>query len=496
MVYQDNSISFDELNRKSNQLARRLIKEGIGADDIVGIMVERSLEMIIGILGVLKSGGAYLPLLPGYPPERLRYIAGESHIRILLTQSRLVSNVDFDGEIIPIDDTSIYEGDASNPDMFIDPSSLAYVIYTSGSTGKPKGVMIEHRNAASFIAAIWKSVYGRYSGHRNTALISSYIFDASVEIIFISLIFGHTLHIIPENVKIFGRTLAYYYAEHSIEIAELTPAYLSILIRTGFSPGKKINLKLLVLGGEALRYDVTNHFMNLFKDDAPTLVNTYGPTECTVTSTFYWMDSLKDKDHHGTVPIGIPLNNTWTYILDEDMKPVPQGVAGELYIGGEGIGRGYVNRQDLTAERFVHNPFVSAMTNTPPFPAPMMYRTGDIVRLLPDGNIEFIGRIDLQVKIHGYRVELGEIENKLMNFRSETFQVKEAVVVDKEDRHGDKYLIAYIVAEGEPDEAILRKHLQDDLPFYMLPAEIRKLAEIPLTSNGKTDRQALLSDRY
>jgi acyl-CoA synthetase (AMP-forming)/AMP-acid ligase II len=235
------------------------------------------------------------------------------------------------------------------------------------------------------------------------------------------------------------------------------------------------------IGGEVLRYDVVNKFLNLFSSNPPDVVNLYGPTECTVAAITYRVDK-ENCPSSGTVPIGLPLDFANIYILDDNLSPVPVGNTGELYIGGECVGRGYISRPDLTAERFIQNPFV---------PGDRLYKTGDLARQLCDGNIEYVGRIDAQIKIHGYRVELEEIESKLLDFSSPSCVIKGAAVLDKEDAHGDKYLIAYMVAEGDYDEILLRKHLENQLPFYMLPSKFEKVKEIPLTYSGKIDRKAL-----
>ncbi|HEX2925011.1 MAG TPA: amino acid adenylation domain-containing protein, partial [Ruminiclostridium sp.] len=365
-VYQGQSITYEELNRKSNQLAHLLIEKGIKPEDIVGIMVERSLEMIIGIIGILKSGGAYLPLLPEYPEERFKYISEQSGMKILLTQSSLAESIDFEEKIISIDDASLYYGDSTNPDAVKDSSSLAYVFYTSGSTGKPKGVMIEHKNVMSLISLMWKSVYKEFDTPKNLGLFHPFIFDLSVETMFSSLLFGHTLHIIPENVRAFGRSLTLFCKEHNIEILGLTPSYLNMLIKTGLCTDKGLNLKLVNVGGEALRYETVNKFLDLFNENPPVIINNYGPTECTIMVSTYRIEN-QQTEKSGNVPIGLPLENTRLYILNKDLSPIPVGETGELYIGGECVGRGYITRPDLTAERFIPNPFV---------PGERIYRTG------------------------------------------------------------------------------------------------------------------------
>ncbi|MGB8452386.1 MAG: amino acid adenylation domain-containing protein, partial [Anaerocolumna sp.] len=475
--FEENCLTYGELNARSNQLARELRKKGAGPDKTVGLMVERSVEMMVGIMAVLKAGGAYLPIDPLYPEARIKYMLEDSKTGILLTQTGLPNKVQFAGEILDLKDEKLYQEDDSNLAPVNTPDNLAYVIYTSGTTGKPKGVMIEHRNVLNLTAGLNKHIYGRYDKALKVALVAPYVFDASVKQIFPALLLGHTLCIVPEEARLDGTTLIRYYTEHSVDVSDGTPTHIRLLENAIQEGEDVLKVKHFIIGGEALGIKTVKSFYDRLAGEKPKITNVYGPTECCVDSTLFLIES-ETVGGLSSIPIGVPLYNDKIYILGKNREVLPVGAAGELYISGDGVGRGYLNNAELTEGRFVKNPFV---------PGSRMYRTGDLARWLPDGNAEFLGRIDYQVKIRGYRIELGEIENQLLKHES----VREAVVIDREDAYGTKYLCAYTAGKVELTAGELRDHLLKALPEYMVPSYFIRLEKLPVTFNGKLDRKTL-----
>ena len=475
--FEENSLTYGELNARSNQLAGVLREKGAGTEKTIGIMTERSVEMIVGIMAVLKAGSAYLPIDPLYPEARIRYMLEDSQTEILLTQTELLDKVQFSGKILDLKNESLYQGEAANIAPLNFPDDMAYVIYTSGTTGLPKGVMIEHRNVLNLTAGLNRHIYGTFDRNLKVALVAPYVFDASVKQIFPTLMLGHTLCIVPEEARLDGTSLLHYYKEHSVDVSDGTPAHIRFLENAIQEGEDALTVKHFVIGGEALGIETVKSFYDRIAGEKPRITNVYGPTECCVDSTLYSID-YETAAGLDSIPIGKPLNNVKVYILGKDKEVIPVGAAGELYISGDGVGRGYLNRIELTEQKFVENPFV---------PGSRMYRTGDLARWLPDGMIEFLGRIDYQVKIRGYRIELGEIENRLLAHES----VREAAVIDREDGYGTKYLCAYIAGEKELTTGELREYLLKDLPDYMVPSYFIHLEKLPLTFNGKLDRKAL-----
>ncbi|HLP57719.1 MAG TPA: amino acid adenylation domain-containing protein, partial [Candidatus Deferrimicrobium sp.] len=438
-----NSLTYRQLNEQSDRLAQLLITKGVLPDTIVGIMVERSIEMIIGIMGILKSDGAYLPIDPKFPPERIDYMLKDSRARVLNFE-----NLDFEF-------VSNFDIRASN----FNPSNLAYIIYTSGSTGRPKGVLVEH---ASVVNLIFSRLEQFGVDNRDRILqFSSFCFDASVEQIFIALAGGAVLVLIDENVLLDPDKFAAFLAIQSITHIDSVPSFLNNI---DFKP--MAGLKRIISGGEVCSLPLAEKLSG-YAD----FYNQYGPTETTVTAV-----AMKFKDGtRGSVPVGKPIANTVVYLFDRFLKPVPTKVSGELYIGGKGVARGYLNQPELTAEKFID------------FHHSTLYRTGDLARWLPGGNLQFLGRIDHQVKIRGFRIEPGEIENRLLKHPG----IKEAVVLMQEKEEGEKYLCAYIVPGNEYEVAELREFLAGELPVYMIPSYFVGIKKIPLTPNGKIDRRAL-----
>lgn len=480
VVYEGKQLTYEELNRRANQLARTLQAKGVRADQLVGIMTERSLEMIVGILGVLKAGGAYLPIDPDSPPERIRYILSDSGVSVLLYRGKLQDNIGCPGTCIDLLEEHACHEKGNSLALSHQSTQLAYAIYTSGTTGKPKGTLIEHRQVIHLIEGLSRQVYSAHKGELNVAMLAPYYFDASVQQIYASLLLGHTLFIVPKEVVSDGTALCRYYREHCIDLTDGTPAHLKLLIAAGDLQG--VPLQHLLIGGEALSKTTVNKLMRLFGDHgaAPRITNVYGPTETCVDASLFHIECSADAWIRSQihVPIGKPLGSNRMYILDSKKRLQPAGVQGELYIAGDGVGRGYLNLPELTNEKFAADPFV---------PTDRMYRTGDLARLLPDGNIEFIGRIDHQVKIHGFRIELGEIESVMLTIPG----IQEAAVIALEAADEEYYLCGYYSADKPIQINELRESMARHLPGYMIPAYFVQLDQMPLTPNGKLNRQLL-----
>ncbi|MDR0140773.1 non-ribosomal peptide synthetase [Bacillus sp. JHAA] len=480
VVFEGKQFTYEELNRRANQLARTLQAKGVQADQLVGIMTERSLEMVVGILGVLKAGGAYLPIDPDSPSERIRYILNDSSISVLLYCGKLQDDIGFSGTCIDLMEEHFYHEKDSSLALSYQSSQLAYAIYTSGTTGKPKGTLIEHRQVIHLIEGLSRQVYSAYDAELNIAMLAPYYFDASVQQMYASLLSGHTLFIVPKEIVSDGAALCRYYRQHSIDITDGTPAHLKLLIAAGDLQG--VTLQHLLIGGEALSKTTVNKLKQLFGEHgaAPGITNVYGPTETCVDASLFNIECSSDAwaRSQNYVPIGKPLGRNRMYILDSKKRLQPKGVQGELYIAGDGVGRGYLNLPELTDEKFVADPFV---------PEDRMYRTGDLARLLPDGNIEYIGRIDHQVKIQGFRIELGEIESVMLNVPD----IQEAAAAALKDADDEYYLCGYFAADKTIQISELRERMARHLPGYMIPAHFVQLDKMPLTPNGKLNRQLL-----
>ena len=473
VAYEDKKLTYRELNEKSNQLARALRSKGVKADTIVGIMVERSLEMIIGIMGIVKAGGAYLPISPEYPEDRIKYMLQDSSTKIVLTQEHLIDKLKFDGIVLNLEDKNLYQGDRTNPEKIISLNNLIYIIYTSGSTGNPKGVMLEHKSIVSLLLQLQRDYP---LGDKDAYLLkTNYVFDVSVTEIFGWFFEGGRLIILKKGAEANTRAILDTIEKNNVTHINFVPSMLRMFINFESEEDIKIinKLKYMFTAGEAISEGLVKEVLNHNCDFA--FENLYGPTESAIYATKY---SLLNKDYGSNVPIGKPVANTKLYIVDKANKLQPVGVAGELCIAGDGLARGYLNRAQLTEEKFVPNPFDLGKK---------MYRSGDLARWLPDGNVEYIGRIDHQVKIRGFRIELGEIESKLLKHE----EIKSAVVLDKQDGQGNKYLCAYIVSKREITVPELRKSLAQSLPDYMIPAYFIQLEKMPLTPTGKVNRRAL-----
>ncbi|TBR56878.1 hypothetical protein B4U84_25835 [Westiellopsis prolifica IICB1] len=499
VVFENEQLTYRELNSRANQLAHYLQALGVKSEMLVGICVERSLEMIVGLLGILKAGGAYLPLDPAYPQERLAYVLEDSQIPVLLTQNKLLQKLPSNKirvVCLDADSIAISEFSNNNPVSNTGNNNLAYVIYTSGSTGNPKGVMIEHRSLVNFTL----DAIVQYGFNQNTRALqfASISFDAAGEEIYPCLTSGGTVVLKSNEMLASIPTFMQKCQDYSITILNIPTAYWHLLV-TELAANPKLAfpdcIHTVIIGGEKANPQLIAKWQK-YIGDFPLLFHTYGPTEATITTTTYklppkaWIcdNSQTDKfTQLPEVPIGRAITNVTTYVLDSYQQLVPIGVVGELHIGGVCLARGYLNRSDITEQKFIPNPFSSE-------PGARLYKTGDLVRYRTDGNLEFVGRIDHQVKIRGFRIELGEIEVALTTYPD----VREAVVLARKDQSGSNYLVAYVVPYSILTPSLqhtitqqLRSYLSQKLPDYMIPSSFVLMESFPLTQSGKVDRKKL-----
>ena len=472
--FEGETLSYSELEGRANRLAWHLRRQGVGPEVLVGLAMERSFDLLVGVLAVLKAGGAYVPLDPEYPQERLAFMMSQARIPVLLTQQRLLEKLPaHNGRIVAVDRDAeqIEEYPASIvPQSAVRPENLAYVIYTSGSTGKPKGVQIPHAAVVNFLRSMGK-VPGLTA--KDTLLaVTTLSFDIAGLELYLPLVNGAKVVLVPRDVAQAGEQLVDRLVRSGTTVMQATPATWRLLLGAGWTGSA--DLKVLC-GGEALPRDLADPLL----DACGSLWNVYGPTEATIWSMVHRLEG-----HGGPIPIGKPIDNTQVYLLSPRLQPVPAGVPGELYIGGAGLARGYRGRPDLTAERFVPAPFSRER-------GARLYKTGDLARHLPDGTLEFLGRIDHQVKVRGFRIELGEIEAVLAQHPG----IAQCVVLAREDTPGTKRLVAYLVAAhpagNVPKTQELKDFLKERLPEYMVPALFVTLEAMPLTPNGKVDRRVL-----
>jgi amino acid adenylation domain-containing protein len=459
LAFEGEALTYAELERRAGRLAAELVRLGAGPDVPVGLLIPRSLELVVGILAILKAGSAYVPIDLAYPPERVRFMLSDSGAKLVLTEETL-KEFDWHG---PAEATKAEAG----------PENLAYVIYTSGSTGRPKGVAIEHRNIVNYVLGVAERL--RLEPGMRHASVSTIAADLGNTVIFPALATGGCLHVVSQARAESGALLAEYFARERIDVLKIVPSHLAAL-QSAKDPQAVMPARRLILGGEASRLDWIDRLRRL----APQceIFNHYGPTETTVGVLTYHVGGALPVTQSGTLPLGKPLPGSEVYLLDGEGRPVAPGEKGELCIGGRGVARGYLNRRELTAEKFVADPFGAG-------PGARLYRSGDLARALPDGAIEFCGRLDHQVKIHGYRVELGEIEEALRIQGA----VMDAAVIAREDASGDRQLIAYLLADTEVQ--VIRNDLKERLPQYMVPSAFVLMEKLPLNGNGKVDRQAL-----
>jgi amino acid adenylation domain-containing protein/thioester reductase-like protein len=476
VTFEGKQLTYTELEQRSNELALTLQQLGVGPETLVGLYVERSLEMVTGLLGVLKAGGAYIPLDPDFPAERIALVLEDAQPAVLVTQAGMLSNIEpFMGATVYLDsDRPAFVG--ACPNDVASAQNLAYVIYTSGSTGKPKGVQIAHEAAVNFLESMRREP--GLSAEDHLLAVTTLSFDIALLELFLPLISGAQVTIASRETAMDGARLQQLIASADITVMQATPATWRLLLEAGWTGND--DLKVLC-GGEALPADLAQQLL----PRCASLWNMYGPTETTVWSTICQIEK-------GTEPISIgrPIANTQIYILDKEQQPVPIGVVGDLYIGGDGLARGYLNQPQLTAEKFVPNPFARGATDEVTTSPLLMYRTGDLARYLPDGNIVFLGRDDFQVKIRGYRIELGDIETAVAKHPA----VAQNVCVAREGAAGDRWLVAYMVAKADrqiPAIADLRQFLRKIVPDYMVPSHFVTLEALPLMPNGKINRHAL-----
>ncbi len=477
LLVDDTSYTYAELNARANQLAHYLRAKGVGPDVLVGIAAERSLEMVVGLLATLKAGGAYVPLEPSYPQDRLAYMLADARPAVLLTQRHLLER--WPGAAIPtfcIDSewNALANYPTTNPAPLARTANLAYVIYTSGSTGRPKGVAIDHAGIVNRLQ--WMQEAYALDASDRVLQKTPYSFDVSVWEFFWPLAYGAQLVMARPGGHQDAAYLAGLINSAGITTMHFVPPMLDVFLNAA-DLGQRASLRQVMCSGQALPLELQQRF--LARLPGVELHNLYGPTEASVDVT-YW--HCVANATLGCVPIGRPIANIQIHILDPYLNPVPAGVAGQLYIAGVGLARAYLNRPDLTAEKFIPNPFSHGAGSR-------MYQSGDLARYLADGSIEYLGRIDDQVKVRGFRIELGEIENALGCLDG----VRDAVVLAREDVPGDVRLVAYLVGDGLTQDAVgpLRAALMSSLPDYMVPAHFLVLPALPLTSNGKVDRKAL-----
>jgi amino acid adenylation domain-containing protein len=470
VIFEDQQLTYRELNARANQLGHYLQRMGVGAEVLVGICIERSLGMMVGLLGILKAGGAYVPLDPQYPSDRLSLMLQDSGLKVLVTQGSLRPKLsEYKGQLVCLDLDTIGQESGENCAGKVKPENLAYVIYTSGSTGKPKGVQICHRSLANFLISM-QSRPG-LTAEDTLLAVTTVSFDIAALELYLPLTVGARLVLVSREAAADGYQLREALEGIAPTVMQATPATWRLLLEAGWRGSTDLKLQC---GGEAMPRELAAELLKR----ASEVWNMYGPTETTV-----WSTTSRVTSSDGPITVGRPIANTEIYILDSHLEPVPVGVPGELYIGGDGVARGYLHRPDLTTEKFIPNLFRERE------PGARMYRTGDLTRYRANGEIECLGRIDHQVKVRGFRIELGEIESVLGQHPS----VGQNVVIAREDVPGDKRLVAYVAASQGQSITVeaLRDFLIQKLPDYMVPSRFVFLEALPLTPNGKVDRRAL-----
>ena len=480
VVAGEERLTYRQLNARANRLAHALRQKGVQRNDIVGLAVERNADVAIGILAILKAGAAYLPLDPDYPRDRLAFVVDDAKARFVLASSKVAGSLQLEAaECLDIATAGTGLPD-TDPDAASAPDDLAYVIYTSGSTGKPKGVLVTHANVTRLFSAT--DPWFAFGPHDTWTLFHSYAFDFSVWELWGALLYGGRVVIVPYWVSRDPAAFRKLLVNERVTILNQTPSAFRQLIQADLAEAPApYALREIIFGGEALELQSLKPWIERYGDAKPRLVNMYGITETTVHVTYRPITRADVEAGRGSV-IGRPIPDLYIRLLDERGEPVPVGVPGEIWVGGAGVANGYLNRPELTAQRFVTDPF-------DPSRSARLYRAGDLARRLPDGDLEFLGRIDAQVKIRGFRIELGEIEAALAACPG----VADAAVIAREDTPGDKRLVAYLVGKDAraPDTQDLRTALADLLPAHMIPAHFITLPALPLNANGKLDQSKL-----
>lgn len=483
-VYSDSEqLTYRELDERSNSLAHYLRGLGVGREKLVGLYMERTPGMMVALMGILKAGGAYVPLDPSYPAERLAFIIEDAQLSLIVSEQKIIQSLPSDVQqvITAVDMVCVdcdWETISKKPSNYmplsgVTSSDLVYVMYTSGSTGKPKGVMIEHRSVVNFWNGAMRVILDRYPGPLKVTQNSPLLFDASVKE-WTLLLSGHSLYIVSEDIRLDGVGFLSFIRKHQLDVLRVVPSQMKVLLDVGILDDQGWVPPIILLGGEAIDSGLWQKLLS--RDDIDSY-NMYGPTETTINASYCSL-----RDHPSGPVIGWPIQNARYYVLDSLMQPVPIGIVGELYIGGDVVGRGYWNRPELTPQRFLNDPNRKT-------PGARMYRTGDLVRFLPDGLVQFLGRADNQVKVRGYRIELEEIEKVLLAYQG----VKDAAVIAREDTPGDVRLVAYFVASQPLDHGAseLYAYLSGKLPHFMLPTAYVRMEKIPRMPHGKIDRRAL-----
>jgi D-alanine--poly(phosphoribitol) ligase subunit 1 len=471
-------LTYAQFNDKVNQLAHSLRAEGVGPGDIVAIMVERSFAMVIGVLGIVKAGGAYLPVSPDNPPGRTDYMLKDGGVRILLVHGRTAGRFAFRGLTINLDDSDSYRGSTANPIILNKPQDLAYVIYTSGSTGKPKGVMIEHRSLVNRLHWMQQA----YPIDKSDVILQKtpYYFDVSVWELFWWAMHGAKLCFLMPGGERYPLAIVETIKKHHVSVIHFVPSMLNVFLEYVDEKGASVverlaSVRQVFASGEALTPSHVRKFNDIWgSKTGARLTNLYGPTEATIDVTYFDCPMYNDFK---IIPIGRPIHNIRLYVI-RDGRQMAIGEAGELCIAGVGLARGYLNNGALTEDKF---------TDNPASPGERVYRTGDVARWLSDGNIEYLGRDDHQVKIRGLRIELGEIENTIREYRG----ISDCAAVVKECSQNVILIIAYVVCKSDLEVEELRDYLKKHLPDYMIPNAFQKIDEMPLTPSGKADRKAL-----
>lgn len=479
-VYFDQAkpLTYRQLNEKANRLAGVLREKGVEPDNIVGVLLERSKEMMIGIMGILKAGGAYLPISPNDPPERINYVLRESQAKILLVHHKTQGLVQFEGEVIDLEQRSLYTGSKDNLSCASRPGDLAYVIFTSGSTGKPKGVMIEHRSVVNRLH--WMQKQYPIDGRDTLLQKTPYNFDVSVWELFWWSFYGAKVCFLQPGGEKFPFVLMDFVQKYQVTILHFVPSMLNVFLEYLMEKGeeeinKLSSLRVVFVSGEALNPEHVRKFHQVLGKTIPVrLVNLYGPTEATVDVTYYNCPEGQVEK----VPIGKPIDNIKLFVVSKENQLQPVYQPGELCISGVGLARGYLNNPAMTGEKFIDNPFL---------PGHKMYRTGDMARWLPDGNIEYLGREDFQVKIRGLRIELGEIEQVVLQCPG----VTDCIVSVKNVSESIILIRCHFVSKDDLSPNEIKAFLKKKLPDYMVPNQYIKVDRIPLTPNGKADRRAL-----
>ena len=487
VICADQSLNYNELNQRANQIAHYLKSMGADVDSPVAICMERSIDLLIVIMGILKSGSAYLPLDPEHPDERLRYTLRDNQHPIIITSQAFKNRfLDYTDKVIVLEaaESEILKQSTQNLNSCSTPNSLAYIIYTSGSTGHPKGTLIEHRSVINY--SQWFSQYSSCEPMQRIDFSSNYIFDMSITSSITALLNGLTIVICNDELKKDIRQYLRYLQDQQINLIKITPSYFKVLLHELNNKAIPLpHLKTIILGGENLQTIDCKAWLERYPHH--TLHNEYGPTVATVAVSAFKVSADTIESLSTSVPIGTPGPHMRCYILNEQLKPCGIDEIGELYIGGLCLARGYLNQPVLTEQKFIKNPITQDKDKT-------LYKTGDLCKQLREGCIEYIDRIDHQLKIRGYRIEPGEIENTLISYPG----IKEAIVLAQKDNHSEKLIAYYMLHDDQqtPDISHLQQHLAQSLPQYMIPSAFVRIDALPLTTNGKLDRQALPIPRF